>query len=87
MNPFFEEWLRQSSGLIPAVLSSHEKQSSNAESTSGHIGGLVAVGASYAAAGFFIAVDGPLPFGDAIAVGILAVPDAAWYGLGYWIAE
>lgn len=87
MNPFYEEWLVASGGLIPAILQTHEQKAETAESITGHIGGLVAVGASYAAIGFLVVIDGPLPFGDAIAVGIAAVPDAAWYGLGYWLAE
>lgn len=87
MNPFYEDWLVASGGLIPAILKTHEQQKETAESTSGHIGGLMAVGASYAAIGFFVVIDGPLPFGDAIAVGIALVPDPVWYGLGYWLAE
>lgn len=48
-----------------------------------HVAGMTAVGLSYMAAGALVAADGPLPFGDAIAVGILAVPDVVWYGIGY----
>lgn len=48
-----------------------------------HLAGLTVLGMSYAASAALIAIDGPLPFGDALAVGILAVPDVFWYGLGY----
>lgn len=48
-----------------------------------HIAGLSVLGLSYAAAGALVAIDGPLPFGDAIAAGIILVPDVVWYGLGY----
>ena len=48
-----------------------------------HVAGLSALALSYGAAGALIAMDGPLPFGDAIAVGILAVPDIVIYGVAY----
>lgn len=48
-----------------------------------HVAGMAAVGLTYTVAGLLIAGDGPLPFGDAIAVGILVVPDVVWYGIGY----
>lgn len=48
-----------------------------------HLAGLTTLGLSYAVAGALVAIDGPLPFGDAVAIGILAVPDLVWYGLGY----
>lgn len=48
-----------------------------------HVAGLTTLGLSYAVAGALMAIDGPLPFGDAVAIGILAVPDLVWYGLGY----
>ena len=48
--------------------------------------GLGLLAASYAVAGALIVADGPLPFGDAIALGILAVPDVVWFGIGYAIA-
>ena len=53
----------------------------------GHIGGLTALAATYSIAGVLAIADGPLPFGDAIAVGILAVPDPVIYGIGFAIAE
>jgi hypothetical protein len=48
-----------------------------------HMAGLTTLGLSYAAAAALMAIDGPLPFGDVVAIGILAVPDLVWYGLGY----
>ena len=48
-----------------------------------HVAGLTFVAASYGLAVSLAASDGPLPFGDAIAVGIIAVPDVVWYGIGY----
>jgi len=48
-----------------------------------HVAGMAMVGLSYTVAGALIAFDGPLPFGDAVALGILAVPDVIWYGVGY----
>lgn len=48
-----------------------------------HVAGLTAVGLSYVVAAGLVAFDGPLPFGDALALGIVAVPDLVWYGIGY----
>jgi len=48
-----------------------------------HVAGLGAVAMSYGLAVTLAATDGPLPFGDALALGILAVPDVVWYGIGY----
>jgi len=48
-----------------------------------HVAGLGAVAMSYGLAVSLAASDGPLPFGDALALGILAVPDVVWYGIGY----
>jgi len=48
-----------------------------------HLAGLTAVGGVYVAAGALVAMDGPLPFGDALAVGLLAIPDVAIYAVGY----
>lgn len=48
-----------------------------------HVAGLGAVAMSYGLAVTLAASDGPLPFGDALALGILAVPDVVWYGIGY----
>lgn len=52
-----------------------------------HLAGLTVLGMSYAASAALIAIDGPLPFGDALGVGILAVPDVFWYGLGYAVFD
>ena len=48
-----------------------------------HVAGIAAVGLSYTVAGALVLADGPLPFGDVVALGILAVPDIIWYGVGY----
>lgn len=48
-----------------------------------HVAGATAVGLSYAAAAGLMAIDGPLPFADMLGLGILAVPDVVWYGIGY----
>jgi hypothetical protein len=48
-----------------------------------HLAGMTFLGLSYAAAAALVAIDGPLPFGDVVAIGILAVPDIVWYGIGY----
>ena len=45
--------------------------------------GFAAVAGVYAAVPALVVVDGPLPFGDAIAVGLLAIPDAAIFAFGY----
>jgi len=47
------------------------------------VAGFAAVAAVYAAVPVLVAADGPLPFGDAIAVGLLAIPDAAIFAFGY----
>jgi len=47
------------------------------------IAGFAAVGTVYTAAAVLAVADGPLPFGDAIAVGLLAIPDAAIFAFGY----
>jgi hypothetical protein len=52
-----------------------------------HAAGLTAVGGVYVAAGALVAMDGPLPFGDALAVGLLAIPDVAIYAIGYHAAD
>jgi len=48
-----------------------------------HVAGITVLGMSYAAAAALVAVDGPFPFGDAVAAGIILVPDVVWYGIGY----
>lgn len=48
-----------------------------------HVAGMTVLGLSYVAAAALVASDGPLPFGDALALGIVAVPDVVWYGIGY----
>jgi len=48
-----------------------------------HVAGLAMVGLSYTVAGALVMSDGPLPFGDVVALGVLAVPDVIWYGVGY----
>jgi hypothetical protein len=45
--------------------------------------GFAAVASVYAAVPVLVAADGPLPFGDVIAVGLLAIPDAAIFAFGY----
>lgn len=45
--------------------------------------GFAAVASVYAAVPVLVASDGPLPFGDVIAVGLLAIPDAAIFAFGY----
>jgi hypothetical protein len=45
--------------------------------------GFAAVASVYAAVPVLVAADGPLPFGDIIAVGLLAIPDAAIFAFGY----
>ena len=47
------------------------------------VAGFAAVAAVYAAVPVLVAADGPLPFGDAIAVGLLAIPDSAIFAFGY----
>ena len=47
------------------------------------IAGFAAVGAVYAAAGILVVGDGPLPMGDAVAAGLLLIPDAAIFAFGY----
>jgi len=47
------------------------------------IAGFAAVGTVYAVAGALAVADGPLPFGDAIAVGLLAIPDSVIFAFGY----
>jgi len=47
------------------------------------IAGFAAVASVYAAVPVLVAADGPLPFGDVIAVGLLAIPDAAIFAFGY----
>lgn len=56
---------------------------SNRDDLVPHVAGLTFVAGSYGLAVALAAGDGPLPFGDAIAVGIIAVPDVVWYGMGY----
>lgn len=48
-----------------------------------HVAGMAMVGLTYTMAAALVASDGPLPFGDVVALGILAVPDVIWYGIGY----
>ncbi|AXH73701.1 MAG: hypothetical protein [Cressdnaviricota sp.] len=45
--------------------------------------GFTAVASVYAAVPVLVAADGPLPFGDVLAVGLLAIPDAAIFAFGY----
>jgi len=52
-----------------------------------HAAGIATVGLSYAVAAALIAGDGPLPFGDVVAAGILLVPDVVWYGIGYTLFD
>jgi len=47
------------------------------------IAGFAAVAGVYAIVPALVVADGPLPFGDAIAVGLLAIPDYAIYAFGY----
>jgi hypothetical protein len=47
------------------------------------IAGFVAVAAVYAAVPILVASDGPLPFGDVIAIGLLAIPDAVIFAIAY----
>jgi len=47
------------------------------------IAGFAAVATVYAVAGALAVADGPLPFGDAIAVGLLAIPDPVIFAFGY----
>lgn len=49
--------------------------------------GFASVAAVYAAAPVLVASDGPLPFGDAIAVALLAIPDAAIFAFGYGLFD
>ena len=51
------------------------------------IAGFVAVGTVYTAAAVLAVADGPLPFGDAIAVGLLAIPDAMIFAFGYGLFD
>jgi hypothetical protein len=48
-----------------------------------HVAGMTVLGLSYMVAAGLVAIDGPFPFGDALALGIVAVPDVVWYGIGY----
>lgn len=48
-----------------------------------HVAGLTFVAASYGLAVGLAAMDGPFLAGDVLAVGVLAVPDVVWYGIGY----
>lgn len=48
-----------------------------------HVAGLTALAITYGLAGALALGDGPLPFGDVIAVGILAIPDPLIYYAGY----
>ena len=47
------------------------------------IAGFATVAAVYAAVPVLVVADGPLPFGDLIAAGLLAIPDAAIFAFGY----
>jgi len=49
--------------------------------------GFVAVASVYAAVPVLVVADGPLPFGDVIAVGLLAIPDAAIFAFGYGLFD
>ena len=49
--------------------------------------GFASVAAVYAAVPALVVSDGPLPFGDAIAVGLLAIPDAAIFAFGYGLFD
>ena len=48
-----------------------------------HVAGITALALTYGLAGALALGDGPLPFGDAIALGILAVPDPIIYLAAY----
>jgi hypothetical protein len=61
----------------------HEDEGYDKSNVKAHVAGATAVGLSYAVAAGLAASDGPLPFGDMLALGILAVPDVVWYGMGY----
>jgi hypothetical protein len=61
----------------------HDDEGYDSSNTMAHVAGATAVGLSYAAAGALVAIDGPLPFADMLGLGILAVPDVVWYGIGY----
>lgn len=51
------------------------------------IGGFVAVAAVYAVVPVLVVADGPLLFGDAIAAGLLAIPDPVIFAFGYNVTE
>lgn len=51
------------------------------------IAGFTAVATVYAVAGALAVADGPLPFGDAIAVTLLAIPDVAIFAYGYGLFD
>jgi hypothetical protein len=61
----------------------HDDEGFDSSNTMAHVAGATAVGLSYAASAGLMAIDGPLPFTDMLALGILAVPDVVWYGIGY----
>ncbi len=49
--------------------------------------GFATVAAVYAAVPVLVVADGPLPFGDVIAIGLLAIPDAAIFAFGYGLFD
>ncbi len=51
------------------------------------IAGFASVAAVYSAVPVLVAADGPLPFLDVIAVGLLAIPDAAIFAFGYGLFD
>jgi len=51
------------------------------------IAGFAAVGTVYAISGALVVADGPLPFGDAIAAGLLAIPDSVIFAFGYQLFD
>ena len=53
----------------------------------GHVGGVGALIGAYSLAGVLVVADGPLPYGDVIAAGILLIPDVVIYGIGYDLAS
>jgi len=66
--------------IIAAVKDYQKRDEFNLVAT---VAGFATVAAVYAAVPILVASDGPLPFGDAIAVGLLAIPDAAIFAFGY----
>jgi len=72
-----------SSSIAIAIARASGKQVKKDSKLVPTIAGFVAVGAVYTAATALVLVDGPLPFGDAIAAGLIAIPDAVIFHWGY----